>query len=156
MSSTGTTTSRSSAGGTWASTTATGRSPPRKRATSSGGRAVADRPIRWGSSAASADSRSRDRARWAPRLVAAMAWISSTMIQRTVRSDSRAWEPRMRKSDSGVVTRTSPGSRTMRRRSLWGVSPVRTSTRGGRKGRPAASAARSIPTSGTLRFRSMS
>ena len=52
-------------------TTVTGRAPPRNDATSSTGRTVADRPMRcagWGSRAS---SRSRERARWAPRFVPA-------------------------------------------------------------------------------------
>ena len=45
--------------------------PPRKRAISSSGRWVADRPMRCGGRSQSASSRSRVRARCAPRLVAA-------------------------------------------------------------------------------------
>ena len=75
MSSTGTTIDRShdfSAGG---ATTVTGCGPPRKAATRSGGRTVADSPTRWVGpsssvrlSATRASSRSRERARWAPAL----------------------------------------------------------------------------------------
>ncbi len=95
MSSTGTTTC-SSIGLRWpASTIVTGRStpssePPRNRAISSRGRWVADRPIRCGGSSQSSSSRSSDRARCEPRLDAAIAWISSTITVRTLRSVSRA------------------------------------------------------------------
>ena len=91
MSSTGTSTEISSRLRSPVSTMVTSRSlPPRKRATSSRGRWVADRPIRWGSVQAIADSRSRLRARWAPRLVAAIEWISSTITHRTLASTLRA------------------------------------------------------------------
>ena len=79
-----------------ASTIATGRGspgadhPPRKRATSSSGRCVADRPIRWGGWLVISSSRSSESARWAPRLVGARAWISSTMTTSTPASVSRA------------------------------------------------------------------
>ena len=64
-----------------ASTIAHGRAaaPTRKRATSSSGRCVADSPIRCGRVPARARSRSSVSARCAPRLVAATAWISSTI-----------------------------------------------------------------------------
>ena len=59
--------------------------PPRKRAISSSGRWVADRPMRCGGrSRDRCSSRSRVRARWAPRLVAARAWISSTITASTL------------------------------------------------------------------------
>ncbi len=79
MSSTGTTTSISRALRNPASTTVTGwgrrssPNPPRKRAISSSGRWVAERPMRCGGRSQRASSRSRVRARWAPRLVAARA-----------------------------------------------------------------------------------
>jgi hypothetical protein len=44
---------------------------------------VADKPIRCGSTLVRAQSRSRLRARWDPRLVAATEWISSTMSHLT-------------------------------------------------------------------------
>ncbi len=68
--------------------------PVRKAATSSMGFCVAERPmrcgavvrpvsiapgLRWFSPQTSASRRSRVRAKWAPRLSSAMAWISSTM-----------------------------------------------------------------------------
>ena len=96
MSSTGMTTSTSSGLLMPASTMLTGRAiagrrpPPRNRATSSSGRWVADRPMRCGGVAVSSSSRSRDRARWAPRLVGARAWISSTMTVSTPASVSAA------------------------------------------------------------------
>ena len=91
MSSTGTTTSRSSSFAEPASTIVTGRGrpsaswPPRKRATSESGRWVAESPMRWRAPPSSATTRSRrsiERARCAPRLVAATAWISSTITER--------------------------------------------------------------------------
>ena len=66
------------------------RSPPRKRATSSSGRWVADSPMRCGGRAVISSSRSSESARWAPRLVAAMAWISSTITVSTPTSVSAA------------------------------------------------------------------
>ncbi len=63
MSATGTTMRRSRRGGAVVSTTDTGRSPPRKRATSAVGRAVADSPMRCGSRAVIAHKRSSDSAR---------------------------------------------------------------------------------------------
>ena len=73
-------------------TTVTGRSPARKRATSSGGRTVADRPMRCTGAVVSCSSLSRLRARWAPRLVPVTAWISSTMTVSTSVRVSRAAE----------------------------------------------------------------
>ena len=80
MSSTGTTTSMSSCLRMPASTIVTGRggalarrastsNPPRKRAISSSGRCVADRPMRCGGRSGPRSSRSRVSARCAPRLV---------------------------------------------------------------------------------------
>jgi hypothetical protein len=165
MSSTGTTTSRSSCLRTPASTTVTGRGwgpsrPPRKRATSSCGRWVAERPMRWGAGRPPRRTRwsrrSRERARWAPRLVAATPWISSTMTTSAVASVSRADDVSMRYSDSGVVTRTSGGWRTRSRRSAPGVSPVRAATRTGGRLRPRRSPSRAMPVSGPRRLRSTS
>ena len=144
MSSTGMTTSISSGLRTPASTTVTGRGrrtpsspiavPPRKRAISSSGRCVADRPIRCGDGRppwrTQWSRRSRVTARWLPRLVAARAWISSTITASTPRSVSRAADVSMRYSDSGVVMRMSGGLRTRLRRSSAGVSPVRMPTVG--------------------------
>jgi len=50
---------------------------------------VAEIPIRCSGPPARASSRSRDKARWAPRLLPARAWISSRMSVRTVPSSSR-------------------------------------------------------------------
>ena len=73
------------------------REPPRKRAISSSGRWVADSPMRCGGPRRRPrSSRSRVSARWAPRLVAARAWISSTITASTPRSVSRACEVSMR------------------------------------------------------------
>ena len=69
--------------------------PPRKRATSSSGRCVADRPMRCSGAdrpSAQASSRSSDSARCAPRLVGTSAWISSMITVSTDRSDSRAFD----------------------------------------------------------------
>ena len=87
-----------------------------------------------------------ERARWAPRLVPATAWTSSRISVSTPRRISRACEVRSRKSDSGVVIRTSGGLRSTSRRSFCGVSPVRTATR----------SFDSRPASGPRRLRSMS
>jgi hypothetical protein len=64
--------------------------PARKRAISSRGRWVADRPMRWGERSVISSRRSRVRARWLPRLVGAMAWISSTITASTLARVSRA------------------------------------------------------------------
>ncbi len=102
MSSTGMTTSTSSGLLMPASTIVTGRGspgaaqPPRKRATSSSGRCVADRPMRCGGTVVTSSSRSSDSARWAPRLVGARAWISSTITTSTPVSVSRADDVSMR------------------------------------------------------------
>ena len=70
------------------------------------GRVVADTPTRAGGRSQSAASRSRDTARWAPRLLPANAWISSTMTVSTVPSIRRPDSEVSRMySDSGVVTR---------------------------------------------------
>ena len=108
------------------------REPARKRATRSRGRDVAERPMRWRGRPTSRITRSMESARWAPRLVPTMAWISSMITVSTVRRISRASEVRIRKSDSGVVMRMSGGSRRIFWRSLCGVSPERTATRGTR------------------------
>ena len=144
MSSTGMTTSISRVLRTPASTTVTGRGwrlpaavtwvPPRKRAISSSGRCVADNPMRCGDAPPPErtqwSSRSSVRARWLPRLVAASAWISSTITASTPRSVSRAADVSIRYSDSGVVMRMSGGFRTRSRRSSGAVSPVRIPTVG--------------------------
>ena len=99
MSSTGTSTLRSKALRAPASTMVTGRGfgvrapepPPRKRATSSSGRAVAERPMRCRRPRHEGARAARgDRARWAPRLVPTSAWISSTMTVSTVARPARA------------------------------------------------------------------
>ena len=130
MSSTGTTIRRSICLLLGGAAMVTGRAPPRNEATSSAGRTVADKPIRWAGprSAVSASSRSSDRARCAPRLLPASACTSSTMTVSTPRSASRAREVSSRNSDSGVVMRMSGGLLASRRRSSAAVSPVRTAT----------------------------
>ena len=80
----------------------------------SSGRCVADRPIRWRGGAPAGRRRSRRSrlsARWAPRLVPATAWTSSTMTCSTPRRISRAWLVSSRYRLSGVVTRMSGGWR---------------------------------------------
>ena len=155
------------------------RDPPRNAATSSGGRTVADSPIRWAAPARrealvpergpaelplssppaparSASRRSSESARWAPRLLPARACTSSTMTVSTPRRASRAREVRMRNSDSGVVMRMSGGLLASRRRSSAAVSPVRTATPMSGSGSPRRRATWRIPVSGARRFRSMS
>jgi hypothetical protein len=93
MSSIGMTTSTSSCLRMPASTIVTGRGaagfrtskPPRNSATSSSGRCVADSPMRWigGFPSVTSSSRSRVSIRWAPRLVVAIAWISSMITVST-------------------------------------------------------------------------
>ena len=78
------------------------------------------------------------------------------MTVSTVAREARARLLSMRKRDSGVVTRMSPGLRTMRWRSRWGVSPVRSWTRGTRGTSPRASVVRMMPARGARRLRSMS
>ncbi len=158
MSSTGTTMLRSICLLLGGSAMVTGRAPPRNEATSPAGRTVADRPIRWAGrrSAVSASSRSRDRARCAPRLFPAMAWTSSTITVSTPRSASRAFEVSSRNSDSGVVIRMSGGRADSRRRSSGAVSPVRTATWMSGSATPMAWAVCRIPVSGARRFRSIS
>ena len=97
----------------------------------------------------SSSSRSRDSARWLPRLSRTMAWISSTITVRTVESIARPPSVvRSRYSDSGVVTRMCGGRRVIAARSLCGVSPVRTSTRSS----GSVSSSSRISASGASRF----
>ena len=63
--------------------------PVRKWATVSMGRWVADSPMRVTGRPASASRRSSESARWAPRLLPATAWISSTMAVPTLASMAR-------------------------------------------------------------------
>ena len=156
MSSTGTRTVNSTRLSDTGATTVTGRSPARNRATSSCGRTVADRPTRWAGVSRSASSRSRLRARCAPRLVPATAWISSMITVSTPVSDSRAAEVSSRNRDSGVVTSTCGGRARWRRRSSGGVSPVRIPTVTSAAGVSCAAASRAIPVSGARRLRSTS
>ena len=84
-----------------------------------------------------ASRRARVSARCEPRLSSAMAWISSTMTVRAVRSISRDFSAVSRmKSDSGVVTRMCGGCLPICWRSEAGVSPVRTAVRMGASGIP--------------------
>ena len=120
MSGTGTCTVRSNVLAAGGATMVVGRRPDRKRATSSGGRTVADRPIRWAGVASTASRRSSDSARCAPRFVPATACTSSTMTVWTPASVSRAAEVSIRNSDSGVVMRMSGGLAISSRRRLVG------------------------------------
>jgi hypothetical protein len=82
-----------------AAVAATFAAPTRKRATSSIGFCVADRPMRCRRSPPDSDcSRSSDSDRCEPRLLAATAWISSTITLRTLAS--------MRRPDSNRAART--------------------------------------------------
>ncbi len=106
--------------------------------------------------ARNACSRSIDKNKCAPRLVATREWISS-MIR--VSTDSRIFrvsEVSNKNSDSGVVIRMSGGVRRMRARSTCGVSPVRTASVGTRTVLPKRRAASAIPAIGARRFCSMS
>ena len=164
MSSTGTSTFRSNAFLAPASTIVTGRGfqlrrpspPPRKRATSSSGRCVAERPIRCGGRRVTSARRSSESARCAPRFVPTIAWISSTITVSTPARIARAREVRRRKSDSGVVIRMSGGRRSIDARSLCGVSPVRIATSGRWTVSPRRAATRAMPWSGARRLRSTS
>ena len=152
MSSTGTRTCTRKAALPGACTTWTGCAPPRKRATVSAGRTVAESPMRWAGCSSRPSSRSKLNARCAPRLLPASACTSPTMTACTVRSASRACDVSMRYSDSGVVMSTSGGFRWMRRRSSGVVSPVRcTVVMAG-----SASARSAMAASGRCRLRSTS
>ncbi|SPB31591.1 hypothetical protein MAJHIDBO_01827 [Propionibacterium freudenreichii subsp. shermanii] len=157
MSSTGTTTLRSQVLAAGGLITAMSRSPARKPATRSGGRTVADSPIRWNPPRwLSAATRSRLTIRCAPRFVPASAWTSSTMTVSTLRRVSAALLDNMRNSDSGVVMRMSGGWVAMRRRCAAVVSPERTATLTRGSGSPSRSAVAVMPRRGACRFRSMS
>ena len=97
MSSTGTSIRTSSGLRTPASTILHSRpGPVRKRPTSSSGRCVAERPMRCTGRPAWRSRRSSVSARWAPRLVCATAWISSTITHSTPSNSSRAREVSIR------------------------------------------------------------
>ncbi len=132
--------------------------PTRKRATSSIGFWVADRPMRVRVPGATRlASRSSDSARCEPRLELASAWISSTITLRAVASMRRPDSlVSSRYSDSGVVTRMCGGRLLMAARSPGGVSPVRTSTRKSISLRPWRVSSVPMPASGHCRLRSMS
>ncbi len=84
---------------------------------------------------------------------AAIAWISSTITVRTPVNSLRDFSAVSKmKSDSGVVTSTCGGLRSMRARSACVVSPVRVAVRIGASGSPRASAAASSSPSGVSRF----
>ncbi len=130
--------------------------PTRKRATSSIGFWVAERPMR-SRPPASSSRRSSESARCDPRLSSATAWISSTITVRTVFSIPLPPSlVRRMNSDSGVVTRMCGGRLTIAVRTLAGVSPVRTWVRIPASGSPMAASSPPIPASGSTRFFSMS
>ena len=79
-------------------------------------------------------------------MVAATAWISSTMQNRVPSNSCCARPVSIRYSDSGVVMRMSGGAFSMAWRSFCGVSPVRTATL----------SSAFTPRSGARRLRSMS
>jgi len=129
--------------------------PTRKRATSSIGFWVADKPTRNKRPPQSAARRSSDRARWVPRLFAASAWISSTITARGGR-EHRASGLADRagcRAIPGVVTTMCGGRRRMRSRSPGGVSPVRTQVRISTSGKPRALRLSRMPASGASRLR---
>jgi hypothetical protein len=115
MSGTGTTTDRSNVLGAGGATMVVRAwAPPDKNlATSSGGRTVADRPMRCAGRGNSMSRRSSDSARCEPRLVPATACTSSTITVCTLASVSRAADVSIRNSDSGVVIRMSGGCRSI-------------------------------------------
>ena len=79
--------------------------PTKNFATSSMGFCVADNPTRIREGPAKACRRSSDKAKCEPRFEPAMAWISSTMTVRQVRSMFRPdSDPSRMYSDSGVLT----------------------------------------------------
>ena len=156
MSGTGTWTDRSNVLAAGGATIVVLAGPDRNRATSSGGRTVADSPMRCAGVANSWSSRSSDRARCAPRLVPATACTSSTMTVCTSASVSRAAEVSIKNSDSGVVIRMSGGLVISSRRRAGGVSPERTPTLMSGAGTPRRSATRPMPVSGVRRLRSTS
>jgi hypothetical protein len=112
--------------------------------------------MRCGDRAVMASSRSIDSIRCAPRLVAAIAWISSMMTVSTLTSVSAADDVNIRYRLSGVVMSRSTGWRSKAWRSRADVSPVRIATVGWMNGTPSRSAARPMPINGARRFFSMS
>ena len=129
----------------------------RNRATSAIGRTVAERPMRCGflppSRATRSSRRSSVSARCAPRLSAAMAWISSTTTVRTPAKSARDRSAVSKMySDSGVVTSTCGGLRSICCRCACVVSPVRTAVRIALSGSPASPASATICPSGFSRF----
>ena len=114
-------------------------------------------PARPGPSATSASSRSIERARCAPRLSPAIAWISSTIRVRAPASMRRLLSAvSSMYSDSGVVMSTCGGWRSIACRSLGVVSPLRTAMRIWSRPIPSVAASSRISASGCARFFSMS
>ena len=106
------------------------RVPTRKRAASSIGCTVAERPMRSGRCSHSASSRASESIRWLPRLSRISACSSSTITVRTLRSSARLRSAvSIRYSDSGVVMRMCGASRRIAARAACVVSPVRSAVR---------------------------
>ena len=127
--------------------------PVRKRAISSMGRCVADRPTRVTACLELRQRRSTLMDRCEPRLLGATAWSSSRMSVRTPDSPRRPdSEVRRMKRDSGVVMRICGGRLALSARSFGGVSPVRTAARISAKGRPISRAVSAISASGSNRL----
>ena len=128
-------------------------SPQRYLAMVSIGFCVAEMPMRTGGLMQSAESRSRDSIKCAPRLLPARACISSMITVCTVASISRPDSEVSRiNNDSGVVTTMCGGFLRIFWRSLCGVSPVRTQARISTSGRPCSSSESRIPLIGNCRF----
>ena len=88
---------------------------------------------------------------------AAIAWISSTMTVRTFAKSARERSAvRRMNSDSGVVTSTCGGVRSIFARSDCGVSPVRVAVRIGASPIPRSAARAFSSASGVSRFLRMS
>ena len=129
------------------------RLPTRKRATSSMGFCVADKPILCNGLFVRAANRSMLSARCDPRRFPTTAWISSTINVRTVRSSRRPdSDVNRRYSDSGVLTRICGGLRTIAWRFEAEVSPVRSSARTSTSLAVLFSNAWRMPLSGSSKF----
>ena len=131
--------------------------PPRNRAISSSGRCVAESPMRCGGLSVTSSSRSSVSARWAPRLVAARAWISSmitasTPLQRLARRRREHQVERLGRGDQ-EVGRVADELLALVGRRVAGAHRRRS---GAVNGTPSRSAARPMPVSGARRFFSTS
>ncbi len=132
--------------------------PPqdRNRASFSGGRTVADNPMRC-AGARPTGVQPLQRHRYVGGRAYRWRWRGSRRRSRSgPRPSSRAAEVSIRNSDSGVVISTSGGELTSWRRCCGGVSPERTPTLMPGGGRPWRSAIRVKTASGVRRLRSTS